>query len=291
MDVHIWVSRNGIHWEDVGGDQAWIPNGPDGSFDHGIVYSLIDGPVEGDRSEAFYHGTNTLHFNAWILSRLRGGLDDPPVPGSKIFDEKTYNGRPYLSPPAPVGPGWAMYDCIWSWRRSQCSQVYGGGAGGVLGRAGGEHGAESEAIMWRRVGNTRSCHSAWEFRTNGFASRRAGEQEGVLTTHPLIFQGNRLTVNAAASAGRVVVEILDEEGSPLPGYGREEYLLEDFDSTQQEVIWSGKSDLAALRGQPVASDFIYRMLTSMAFRSANSHVSMHRTIAHGVCVEFLFGNG
>ena len=72
MDVHIWASRNGIHWEDVGGDQAWIPNGPDGSFDHGIVYSLIDGPVEGDRSEAFYHGTNTLHFNAWILSRLRG---------------------------------------------------------------------------------------------------------------------------------------------------------------------------------------------------------------------------
>ena len=45
------------------------------------------------------------------------------MPASKIFDEKTYNGRPYLSPPAPVGPGWAMYDCIWSWRRSQCSQT------------------------------------------------------------------------------------------------------------------------------------------------------------------------
>ena len=249
MDVHIWVSRNGIHWEDVGGDQAWIPNGPDGSFDHGIVYSLIDGPVEGDRSEAFYHGTNTLHFNAWILSRLRGGLDDPPVPASKIFDEKTYNGRPYLSPPAPVGPGWAMYDCIWSWRQPQCSQTM----------------EEVREAFWTELeantGQTRSNHVEKsreyeivpfrvEFRTNGFASRRAGEQEGVLTTHPLIFLGSRLTVNAAAGKGRVAVEVLDEDSRPLPGYGREKCRLEAFDSTMQEVTWSGKSDLAALRGQP-----------------------------------------
>ena len=83
-----------------------------------------------------------------------------------------------------------------------------------------------------------------EFRTNGFASKRAGEQEGVLTTHPLIFQGSRLTVNAAAGEGRVAVEVLDEGASPLPGYGREECMLKAFDSTQQEVSWRGKSDLA-----------------------------------------------
>ena len=79
-----------------------------------------------------------------------------------------------------------------------------------------------------------------EFRTNGFASRRAREQEGVLTTHPLIFQGNRLTVNAAAGEGRVVVEVLDKGGSPLLGYGRGECLLGTFDSTHQEVIWRGE---------------------------------------------------
>ena len=94
-----------------------------------------------------------------------------------------------------------------------------------------------------------------EFRTNGFASRRAGEAEGVLTTHPLIFQGSRLTVNAATGEGRVAVEVLDEGGSPLRGHGREKCLLEAFDSTQQEVTWSGKSDLAALRGQPVRLRF------------------------------------
>ena len=265
MDVHIWVSRNGIHWEDVGGDQAWIPNGPDGSFDHGIVYSLIDGPVEGDRSEAFYHGTNTLHFNAWILSRLRGGLDDPPVPASKIFDEKTYNGRPYLSPRAPVGSGWAMYDCIWSWRRSQCSQTM----------------EEVREAFWAELeantGQNQSNHVEKsreyeivpfrvEFRTNGFASRRAGEREGVLTTHPLIFQGSRLTVNAAAGEGRLAVEILDEEGRSLPGYRREECLVEAFDSTQQNVTWSGKSDLAGLRGQPVRLRFFVQKADFYGFQ-------------------------
>ena len=265
MDVHIWVSRNGIHWEDVGGDQAWIPNGPDGSFDHGIVYSLIDGPVEGDRSEAFYHGTNTLHFNAWILSRLRGGLDDPPVPASKIFDEKTYNGRPYLSPRAPVGPGWAMYDCIWSWRQISVQPDDGGSAGGLLGRTGGEHGAEP----WQPCGEEpgiRNRAVRVEFRTNGFASRRAGETEGVLTTHPLIFQGSRLTVNAAASEGRVSVEILDEEGRPLPGYGRDKCRLEMFDSTRQEVTWSRKSDLTELRSQPVRLRFFVQKAEIYGFQ-------------------------
>lgn len=254
MDVHIWVSRNGIHWEDVGGDQAWIPNGPAGSFDHGIVYSLIDGPVDGDRSEAFYHGTNTLHFNAWILNRLRGGLDDPPVPASEIYDDKTYNGRPYLSPPAPVGPGWAMYDCIWSWRLPQCNPTM----------------EEVREAFWAELethtGQNRGNHveKSWEyeivpfrveFRTNGFASRRAGEQEGVLTTHPLIFQGSRLTVNAAAGEGQVTVEVLDERGHPVPGYAREDCLLESFDSTRHEVRWREESNVSALRGQPVRLRF------------------------------------
>ena len=265
MDIHIWVSRNGIHWEDVGGDQPWIPNGPDGSFDHGIVYSLIDGPVDGDRSEAFYHGTNTLHFNACILTRLRGGLDDSPVPGSQIFDEKTYNGRPFLSPPAPVGPGWAMYDCIWSWRRPQCSQTM----------------EEVREAFWSELethtGQNRSNHVEKsreyeivpfrvEFRTNGFASRRAGETEGMLTTHPMIFQGSRLTVNAAAGKGRVSVEVLDEGGRPLPGYARKDCLVESFDSTRQEVTWREKWNLSALRGQPVRLRFYVRKADLYGFQ-------------------------
>ena len=133
MDVHIWVSRNGIHWEDVGGDQAWIPNGPDGSFDHGIVYSLIDGPVEGDRSEAFYHGTNTLHFNAWILSRLRGGLDDPP---SASLQDLRREDLQRAALPVAAGAGGAGMGHVRLHLELAAVAVqpdHGGGAGGLLG--------------------------------------------------------------------------------------------------------------------------------------------------------------
>lgn len=147
-----------------------------------------------------------------------------------------------------------MYDCIWSWRQSQCSQTM----------------EEVREAFWAELeantGQNRSNHVEKsreyeivpfrvEFRTNGFASRRAGEQEGMLTTHPLIFQGNQLTVNAAAGEGRIAVEVLDEDGHPLPGYGPEECMLESFDSTQQEVTWRGKSGLAELRGQQVRLRF------------------------------------
>ena len=255
MSIHLWVSRNGIHWEDLGGERAWIPSGPDGSFDYGIVYSFSEGPVEGDRSVGFYHGTNTLHVNAWIRDKLvGGGPGDTPIPASGIFDDAQYNGRPFLSPPAPVEPGWALYECIWSWRRPRCSQTL----------------EEVREAFWAELeantGQTREDHieksrvfqiapARVGYRTNGFASRRAGEREGVLTTHPLVFQGSRLTVNAAAAEGGVAVEILDDGGRPLAGYGRQECLLTAFDSTRQEVAWRENADLASLRGQPVRLRF------------------------------------
>ena len=266
MSIHLWVSRNGIHWEDLGGDRAWIPSGPEDSFDYGIVYGFSEGPVEGDRSIGFYHGTNTLHVNAWIRDKLvGGGPGDTPIPASGIFDDVQYNGRAYLSPPAPVEPGWALYDCIWSWRRPRCSRTV----------------EEVREAFWAELeantGQTREDHieksrvfqiapARVEYRTNGFASRRAGEREGLLTTHPLIFQGSRLTVNAAAAEGRVAVEVLDEAGRPVAGYGRDECLLTAFDSTRQEVTWRGKPDLAPLRGRPVRLRFTLQNADLYGFR-------------------------
>jgi len=254
MAIHLWVSRDGIHWEDLGGDQPWIPNGPDGSHDYGIVYLFDEGQTEGNRTLAFYHGTNTLHVNAWLRDKLAGNRHRPAIPESEIFDNNQYNGRAYLSPPASPKPAWALYDCIWSWRRTSCSQTL----------------EEAREAFWAELeantGQTRANHvqksrefqivpAQVEFRTNGFASRRAEEQEGVLTTHPLVFQGSRLTVNAVAGKGRVAVEVLDEEGRPVPGYAREDCLLGTFDSTQQEVSWRGGTDVAPFRGKPVRIRF------------------------------------
>ena len=38
----------------------------------------------------------------------------------------------------------------------------------------------------------------------------------------------------------------------MPGYGRQDCLLQAFDSTQHEVNWRRDSDLARLRGKPVS---------------------------------------
>ena len=254
MAIHLWVSRNGIHWEDVGGNEAWIPNGPEGSYDHGIVYLFDEIQSGGDRSLAFYHGTNTLHVNAWLRDKVGGNPDRPQISRSELFNDEMYLGRPFLSPPAPTQPGWAMYDCTWSWRSRACSQTL----------------KEVREAFWAELeantGQTPADHvqkshefqiapAQVEFRTNGFASRRAGEQEGVLTTHPLVFQGSRLTVNAAASEGRVAVEVLNEAGRPMLGYNREDCLLQAFDSTEQEVSWKRRPDLSPWRGKPVRLRF------------------------------------
>ena len=52
-----------------------------------------------------------------------------------------------------------------------------------------------------------------------------------------------------------LILVLDEKVCPLPGYNREECLLESFDSTQKEITWHKKSDLVALRSQPVRLRF------------------------------------
>ena len=107
-----------------------------------------------------------------------------------------------------------MYDCIWSWRQPKCGQT--------MEEVREAFWAELEEYTGQNQGNHVEKSREYElvpfrveFCTNGFASRRAGDMEGVLTTHLLIFQGSRLTVNAVASEGRVAVKGLGRTG-PSP---------------------------------------------------------------------------
>ncbi|MEZ6144325.1 MAG: hypothetical protein R3B91_02600 [Planctomycetaceae bacterium] len=57
------------------------------------------------------------------------------------------------------------------------------------------------------------------YRVDGFASAHAGTDGGTLTTKPLTFSGSKLVINyAAGEAGNVQVELLQEDGTPYPGY-------------------------------------------------------------------------
>ncbi len=257
MDLRLWVSRDGIHWEQPGGEQAWLGNGPPGSFDWGIVYMPAGWHQQGDRTRIFYQGTNYLHFYAWIrekLSGLYGGMGGKQAEG--LLAGEAFMERDYLAPPSTGGTFWSLMPSGWSWR------------GGVTGTA-----QEARTRFWAELtANTGETPETFisrgadfkifpglaEFRTNGFVSRRADRDVGVLTTHPLLFQGRFLTVNAQVSQGELGVEVLDPDGSPLKGYTRDDCMLASFDGAFQPVRWKNRKDLAELAGSPVRLRFYVR---------------------------------
>jgi len=89
-------------------------------------------------------------------------------------------------------------------------------------------------------------------RRDGFISLDAGEQEGVLLTHPFKLTGAKLFLNVDARKGEVRIEALDKDGkivavsSPLKG-----------DLPRGEMKWE-KGNLADLRGHQVSLRFVLR---------------------------------
>ena len=257
MDLVLWVSRDGIHWEQPGGEQAWLGNGPPGSFDWGVVYMPAGWHQQGDRTLIFYQGANYLHFHAWLrekLSGLYGGMSGKQAEG--LLTGEGFVERDYLAPPSTKGHAWSLMPSGWSWRH---------GVSGTPQEARSRFWAELTAntgetpeTFIARGADFKIFPGLAEFRTNGFVSRRADRDVGVLTTHPLLFQGRYLTVNAQVSKGELGVEVLGPDGSPLKGYTRDECMLASFDGTFQLVHWKNHKDLAELAGRPLRLRFYVR---------------------------------
>jgi len=103
-------------------------------------------------------------------------------------------------------------------------------------------------------------------RIDGFVSLHA-RSRGECVTKPLVFHGKELTLNFSTSAaGYLRVELQDAGGQPLP-----EFTLADSDelfgdSLERVVTWKGKSNVAALAGQPVRVRFVMRDADLYSFR-------------------------
>ena len=82
-------------------------------------------------------------------------------------------------------------------------------------------------------------------RKDGFVSLDAGAQAGSITTTPLRTSGGPLAVNYIARDGLLQVEILDDNGADLDGYGREDCLPLPGDSVGQPVLWKSRNTLPA----------------------------------------------
>ena len=80
-------------------------------------------------------------------------------------------------------------------------------------------------------------------------------KSGTLTTRPLVFEGSQLTLNARTSGGRVLVEVLNEKGETVRGYGARECSGVQGDHLAAPVRWNDR-DLRPLAGKTVRLRFI-----------------------------------
>jgi hypothetical protein len=99
----------------------------------------------------------------------------------------------------------------------------------------------------------------YTLRTDGFISLHAGSATGCMTTPPFTFSGNTLTLNLATSAGGSMrVEVLDDQGHPLPGRAMDDCLLICTDTIEQAVAWKNGGDLSLHAGKPIRLRFELR---------------------------------
>jgi hypothetical protein len=92
----------------------------------------------------------------------------------------------------------------------------------------------------------------YSLRIDGFVSVSAGFDGGELVTKPLIFDGEELVLNYATSAGgSVQVEVQDQDGQPIDGFGIERSDTLFGDELCRQVTWGGNGDVTPLAGEPV----------------------------------------
>jgi hypothetical protein len=89
-------------------------------------------------------------------------------------------------------------------------------------------------------------------RLDGFVSVDGGAAGGWIETPPLRFQGQQLMVNMAATGGGAVqIELLDEQGNAIPGYGREDAEPLIGDAVSVAARWRCGTGVGQLAGKVV----------------------------------------
>ncbi|MCR6722130.1 MAG: hypothetical protein NVV59_17995 [Chitinophagaceae bacterium] len=92
-------------------------------------------------------------------------------------------------------------------------------------------------------------------RRDGFASMETSGKKGVLLTKPVVFSGSQLFVNIDNPKGELKVEVLDESGKKIKGFGTAECVPVSTNSTIHKITWKGKESLAELAGKNVRFRF------------------------------------
>ncbi len=93
-------------------------------------------------------------------------------------------------------------------------------------------------------------------RRDGFVSM-VSEGKGILTTRPVIFSGSYFYVNAdVPENGELRVEILDDEGRIMEGFGKRDCIPMKVNSTRHMVQWKEHDDISAFKNKVVHFRFL-----------------------------------
>jgi hypothetical protein len=104
-------------------------------------------------------------------------------------------------------------------------------------------------------------------RLDGFVSADADYKGGWLETPVIEFEGNRLRLNIdTGSMGTAFVEIRDDKGQPIPGFGLEDCEEVGGNFIDQRVYFKGNPDVSALAGKPIKLYFKLMRAKLFAFQ-------------------------
>jgi len=88
-------------------------------------------------------------------------------------------------------------------------------------------------------------------RRDGFISLDAEEDGGYVLTKPVMLTGTQLFLNLDAPEGAAIVEILDEQGQPIPNFSKADALPVTGDAVRLPVQWKAGTDLSSLDAKTV----------------------------------------
>jgi hypothetical protein len=110
-----------------------------------------------------------------------------------------------------------------------------------------------------------------KLRLDGFFYLEAKEEPGTVLTKPFALKGDKVQVNVDAAGGYVKVELLDADGSEIPGFsGDAAKLYRDPDKLRLEPEWYGQADLSSLKGKQVRLRFTLKNAKIYAFQIRQS---------------------
>lgn len=105
----------------------------------------------------------------------------------------------------------------------------------------------------------------YTLRTDGFVALHA--TAGQVITRPVTFTGKALEVNFSTDpGGRIRIELQDESGRPIPGFGLEDATPLSGDEISRVATWGATSDLGSLAGQVVRVRFELQHARIFSFR-------------------------